>query len=1188
MRARRLLVVLLAFLPSAHLAHAVRPNLGTSDDGSNKSSCYGSTPNLVVLPSASNTDPYNTCGSNGQGGGRPITISGSNPAFTVTLTPALYSGNGGFSSIYTLFDVTLTSSDPGLRLTSILLGAIPTMGPGSSATQPVNYLACSQATAPPNPTYYTLYAATQTFCMGPNNTNVLEIATAGNGLYAYDPAVIINGAANTVKWDTNCVPSAANVPTECAVLAVGGFPDDVNNVICTSAGNCSNATQDVEDGNGLYLGNLPVTVVATTSAGTIVTATVNSGPTPQAAPAATNTLPANATSITSPSFSTAVDVTAALPQQNPTTGTMASTPAVPLAFTVPGNPSPITCSGNPLDTTTINSLYANYFRAAWYKLTTTAGGTVIADTKGSSYDTRVIVLSGDPINNPAGVTAVACDDDLPLAKSAAFDPRQLQGAVNFTAAANSTYYIMVSEAPGVAGNSVNAGTLAAATPLSSDPILALSVTSSPFIANPSTLQFAAQAISTTSSAQQITLTVDAAVSGFIYSASPGFLVSTPDCTATMGAGQICHLNVSFDPTSAAATNGNLQISATGASGLTVPLSGAISPTTTFTLSPSSGLTFLDQNLNTSSAPMTAVVTNTGSAPLSISSISFSGATADFSQPNNCTAGLIPTSSQCAIQVTFTPQAGGNREAILTVTGNATASQRMSLSGTGVGPAAAPTFSVPSGTYNAVNVAISDTTTGATIFYTTDGTLPTPSSAQYSGPIAINSTKTIKAIATASGYNTSALASVAYTIASVPVVGEWAWMAGGSKLAAKGVYGSLGTAAPGNAPGDRNGVVTWTDISGNLWLFGGLGYDSVGNYGALNDLWEFFTATREWAWMGGSSTVPTTCKTADTYGNCGQPGNYGTLSGTGGFGPAPGIVPGARYNAVSWSDRSGNLWLFGGYGFDSSAAPGELGDLWEYIPSLKEWAWVSGNSCNCGLPGVYGTFQVPAGANFPAGRDSAVSWADSSGNLWLFGGFGTVANIVGGTTYISTAQLNDLWEFSPASHQWAWMAGSSSFAASGTYGTLGHPANGNSPGARDRAASWTDSSGNFWLFGGYGFDSTHAFADLNDLWQFNPSTLSWTWIAGSNIASMAQVVYGTPGVSAASNIPGTRFKATSWTDRNGNLWLFGGYGGDTANSFGLLNDLWEFSPVSNQWHLGGGKQRRGRQCSLWLTRSSSRR
>ncbi len=85
-------------------------------------------------------------------------------------------------------------------------------------------------------------------------------------------------------------------------------------------------------------------------------------------------------------------------------------------------------------------------------------------------------------------------------------------------------------------------------------------------------------------------------------------------------------------------------------------------------------------------------------------------------------------------------------------------------------AAAPTFSPAAGTFtSAQNITLNDSVSGATIYYTTDGSTPTTTSHVYSGPIALAdpSQTTINAIATASGYTTSVVASAAYTINQPP-------------------------------------------------------------------------------------------------------------------------------------------------------------------------------------------------------------------------------------------------------------------------------------------------------------------------------------------------------------------------------------------------------------------------------------
>jgi hypothetical protein len=130
---------------------------------------------------------------------------------------------------------------------------------------------------------------------------------------------------------------------------------------------------------------------------------------------------------------------------------------------------------------------------------------------------------------------------------------------------------------------------------------------------------------------------------------------------------------------------------------------------------------------------------------------------------------------------------------------------------------------------------------------------------------------------------------------------WTWVSGAKTPDQAGVYGTQGTASPSNMPGSRQFAVSWRDSTGNFWLFAGDGLDSNGTQHDLNDLWKFDGTN--WTWVSGSNLVQ-------------QPGVYGTKGVA-----SPSNVPGARDSAVSWIDKSNNLWLFGG--------SGRLNDLWKF-------------------------------------------------------------------------------------------------------------------------------------------------------------------------------------------------------------------------------------------------------------------
>lgn len=84
--------------------------------------------------------------------------------------------------------------------------------------------------------------------------------------------------------------------------------------------------------------------------------------------------------------------------------------------------------------------------------------------------------------------------------------------------------------------------------------------------------------------------------------------------------------------------------------------------------------------------------------------------------------------------------------------------------------ATPTFSPEAGTYTeAQNVTISCATSGATIYYTTDGTTPDTLSSVYSTPINISETTTVKAIAVKEGLDDSEVATATYTFPTIIMI-----------------------------------------------------------------------------------------------------------------------------------------------------------------------------------------------------------------------------------------------------------------------------------------------------------------------------------------------------------------------------------------------------------------------------------
>ena len=377
----------------------------------------------------------------------------------------------------------------------------------------------------------------------------------------------------------------------------------------------------------------------------------------------------------------------------------------------------------------------------------------------------------------------------------------------------------------------------------------------------------------------------------------------------------------------------------------------------------------------------------------------------------------------------------------------------------------------------------------------------------------------------------------------------------------------------NAPLARLGATAWTDKTANqnFWLFGG---SDGGHF--LNDLWMY----------NHSALSPVNYTTAE--GQWTQVGALGVDQAGVYTGATP--FPGSRTNAVSWVDASGNFWVFGGFGYDGASVLGFLNDLWEYTGG--KWVFVSGGATNkANQNGIYGTQGTAASTNMPGGRQEAAAWADANGNLWLFGGEGE--DSVGTANGI----LNDLWVYNIASGEWTWVTGSNKANQTGDYpvqavtgavstttaaGTCGL-AIGNAtlscqavtltsaaPGSRWGASAWIDATGNLWLYGGWGLDSTGTNGNgaLDDLWVYTPNATAgqpgtWAWVKGSNTGAQ-NGIYGDmviPYKTYEIYTPGGRSNATHWVDKRNQLWLFGGEGYDSTSTTGngYLNDLWRYVP-----------------------------
>lgn len=776
MRLRWLLALGLVLLPCLHRAAAVRPSdLPSSQSGELANTCSGtSNPQTVPFLSASPVVQLT-----------PITAKDSN---NVTYTVSVAAYNYGYQDC--------TSSTPkqftgtGANQYTILLVSV--VGPSGAVTG--LGLSSFEIQLPlANPVFF--------YC-GNDGYQLCDMPPSGNpnGFDALlQPAASPGADGSSTVWSFGAVYDS----TKSTYIILNS---NYSSGAFTGGGN----TYNIFGGAAVLAASGAICSGSTTGCNNLTTSTPFS---------VTFVPPPVAGVAVAPVTATSSGFTAPPATTSPSTHNLQTTPItvsggiLAATYNTSAN-DPIQQAGVPYPAT-INSVASNTLKftcastslqqylPVWFSYTPTVTSQVILSTAESHYDTVLGIPAQSLCNdNTTSTTGIVTSN------------------LTFSATQGTTYLILAMQYPPQSSSESSGDTYIA--PLSGDSTLYFNLTTPQLNYTPTTLTaFASTVIGQTSAAQTVTLSSNTANFGStgitsITAATTGdFKVTPTSCTTPLpDSGPACPLSVTFVPTAAGTRSGTLVISSSGATAagntpITIQLSGtgaAAAPAVGF--SPATTLTFTTpQVLNTTSSVSDAILTNTGTGSLTVTSVVPSG---DFSQTNNCaTVSPIAANGTCTIMVTFTPTAAGTRSGQLTVTDNAANSpQTLALSGTGILPAPTITFSVANQTYGAAPFSVSATSnsTGAITYSIVSGNATISGSTVTLtgiGPVVLQASQ-----AATAGY-AAATQNATFTVAAAaPTI---------TFFVANQIYGAAPFVV--SAPSNSTGAITFSVVSGNATISG---------------------------------------------------------------------------------------------------------------------------------------------------------------------------------------------------------------------------------------------------------------------------------------------------------------------------------------------------------------------------------
>lgn len=231
-------------------------------------------------------------------------------------------------------------------------------------------------------------------------------------------------------------------------------------------------------------------------------------------------------------------------------------------------------------------------------------------------------------------------------------------------------------------------------------------------------------------------------------------------------------------------------------------------------------------------------------------------------------------------------------------------------------------------------------------------------------------------------------------------------------------------------------------------------------------------------------------------------------------------------------------------FDAEAALAVtyIADTWYYDTASNQWMLIENPTA---------VASIQASPNGNPGPRSGHTGFTYNGAFYVFGGQGFDTTLVFGP-------LNDYYMYNSAGGDWEFIAGSALANSAGSSSMIS---------SRYDPASWTDSAGNIWMFGGLGTDSSGTNnVYLGSAWYLNVGTNKWTSaISATGSPASCTSNCGTPphceniGVSLATSQIGQRAGAAAFWRRQSNYGsIFGGHGYDCNNNFRYLQDSWDIA------------------------------